>query len=140
MSVTKLQGAYYVATGLWSLVHYRSFEAFTGRKRDPWLVRTVGLLAVVVGAGLIRHPGSRLARELADSSGAAFAIGDFLAVRSGQRRVYLADAAFECLLIGARYVGTGRPFTNLTTTRGSARPWRRRQDATASEPSRRRRR
>jgi hypothetical protein len=106
--LTRLQGAYYLLTGLWSLLHYRSFEVVSGRKREPWLVRTVGLLAVAVGIGLVRNAGSRAGREFADSSAASFAIADLLAVRSGQSRIYLADAAVECLLIAGRRIGIGR--------------------------------
>ena len=105
MLITRLQGAYYVATGLWSLVHYRSFEAISGRKREPWLVRTVGLLVVANGIWLVRHAGSRATRELADAAAASLAVADVLAVRSGQRWVYLGDAAVECLLIVARRAG-----------------------------------
>lgn len=102
MSVTRVQGAYYVVTGLWSLLHYRSFEAVSGRKRDQWLVRTVGMLAVAIGVGLTRHADSRSGRDFADGSAVAFAFADLLAVRAGQRRVYLADAVVECLLIASR--------------------------------------
>jgi hypothetical protein len=42
------QAAYYLATGLWPLVHLPSFEAVTGPKTDDWLVHMVGLLAAVV--------------------------------------------------------------------------------------------
>ena len=38
------QGVYWAPFGLWPLVDMRSFEAVTGRKRDRWLVNTVGLL------------------------------------------------------------------------------------------------
>ena len=47
-----LQAAYYVSTGLWSLVHRRSFERITGPKQEYWLVRTVGALAVAIGAAM----------------------------------------------------------------------------------------
>ena len=105
MSVTRLQGLYYAVTGLWSLAHYRSFQAVTGRKNDQWLVRTVGLLTSAIGIALARHDGSRAGRELADASALAFVIGDLFAVRSGQRRIYLVDAMVECLLIARRHVG-----------------------------------
>jgi hypothetical protein len=101
--LTRLQGAYYIATGAWSIVHYRSFEALTGRKSEPWLVRTVGMLAVVIGIGLLRHSKERATGELADASAAAFGIADLLAVRAGQRWVYLADAVLESLLIVVRH-------------------------------------
>jgi hypothetical protein len=48
--VTHMQGAYYLVSGLWPLLHFTSFEAFTGRKRDRWLVRTVGLLTCGIGS------------------------------------------------------------------------------------------
>ena len=36
------QGAFYLAAGLWPIVHRSSFERATGPKTDFWLVRTVG--------------------------------------------------------------------------------------------------
>jgi len=47
------QGAYYLVFGAWSLVHIDSFQKVTGRKTDLWLVKTVGLLLVAIGGGLI---------------------------------------------------------------------------------------
>ena len=46
------QAAYYVLTGIWPLLARRSLEAVTGRKRDSWLVQTVGGLVAVTGAAL----------------------------------------------------------------------------------------
>lgn len=100
---TRLQGAYYVATGAWSLAHYPSFELVSGSKRDRWLVQSVGLLTVATGIGLLRHGDSTVADDLADASAAAFAVADVLAVRSGQRWVYLLDAVLECLFIATRH-------------------------------------
>jgi uncharacterized membrane protein HdeD (DUF308 family) len=100
-SITRLQGAYFVVTGLWSLAHYRSFEALTGRKTDRWLVRTVGLLVVVIGAVLLRHPRSAAAREIGELSSAAFVVGDVLAVAAGQSWIYIADAVVEVGLVAA---------------------------------------
>ena len=37
-----IQAAYYTLTGIWPIVHRRSFEAVTGRKTDYWLVQMVG--------------------------------------------------------------------------------------------------
>jgi hypothetical protein len=48
--ILRIQGGCYAATGTLPLVHLRSFEAVTGPKRDHWLVRTVGLMAAVMGA------------------------------------------------------------------------------------------
>src|SRR3712207_1603159 len=48
------QGLFYLITGVWPLVHMRSFEAITGPKTDRWLVQTAGLLISVIGAVLLR--------------------------------------------------------------------------------------
>lgn len=47
------QGAYYVVSGAWALIHIDSFQKVTGPKTDLWLVKTVGLLLVAIGGGLI---------------------------------------------------------------------------------------
>jgi uncharacterized membrane protein HdeD (DUF308 family) len=99
-AVTRLQGMYYLLTGLFPFVHFGAFEALTGRKRDRWLVRTVGLLAAVIGLALVRRPSQ--GGELADLSAGAFAVADMLAVRAGQLPTYLADAAVEGAFVAAR--------------------------------------
>ena len=43
---------YYLLTGLWPLVHIRSFLAVTGPKTDLWLVRTVGVLVSAIGLAI----------------------------------------------------------------------------------------
>ncbi len=48
-----LQGIFYLITGLWPLLHMPSFLAVTGPKVDLWLVKTVGVLIVVIGAVLL---------------------------------------------------------------------------------------
>ena len=47
------QGAYYAVTGLWPLIHMRSFEAISGPKRDQWLVKTIGLLLTAFSSVLL---------------------------------------------------------------------------------------
>jgi hypothetical protein len=95
-----LQAAYYLATGIWPLLHRRSFEAVTGPKVDFWLVRTVGLTVTAVGAGLalsVRR--GRLSDEMRAT--AALAAAGLAAVdvayvlRRRISRIYLADAAAE---------------------------------------------
>ncbi|HET9287503.1 MAG TPA: hypothetical protein VFO26_08100 [Gaiella sp.] len=99
-----LQGAYYVATGAWAIVHRRSFEAVTGRKTDYWLVRTVGLLAAAIGASLLvaatrEERPSPEAVALAGGSAASFALVDVVYVwRRRISPIYLADAALHALL------------------------------------------
>lgn len=100
------QGAYYAAGGLWPILHLRSFEAVTGRKRDHWLVRTVGGLITAVGAALIvegLEPQDRApARVLGVAS--ALALGGaaaYYALRGRISKVYLADAAVEAAIAAA---------------------------------------
>ena len=47
------QGSYFLLTGVWPLLHMRSFLAVTGPKTDLWLVETVGVLVAAIGAGLL---------------------------------------------------------------------------------------
>jgi hypothetical protein len=54
------QAAWYLLSGAVSLVSRDLFEAVTGPKADYWLVRMVGLLAVVIG--LTIGIGARAAR------------------------------------------------------------------------------
>lgn len=48
-----IQGVYYSATGIWPIIHIQSFMGITGPKTDLWLVRTVGMLVLCIGIGLI---------------------------------------------------------------------------------------
>lgn len=101
------QGAYYLVTGLWPLLHLPSFEAVTGPKTDDWLVRMVGCLAAVIGAALavaaLRPRGNASETTLlAGGSAGAFALIDVWYVAVGRiAPVYLADAVLEMgFLIG----------------------------------------
>jgi hypothetical protein len=95
------QGAFYVATGVWPLVHEASFEAVTGPKRERWLVKTVGVLVAAIGATLAAAGARRaLTAELVLLGGASAAgLAAIEAWYAGPRRriapVYLADAALE---------------------------------------------
>ena len=41
-------GAFYLATGLWPILHLRSFEAVTGPKLEGWLIKTAGTLITAI--------------------------------------------------------------------------------------------
>jgi hypothetical protein len=69
------QGAYYLITGAWPLMSMRTFESVTGRKKDRWLAKTVGVLVGVVGAALILAARHRKLSEEAQLLGAASAAG-----------------------------------------------------------------
>jgi hypothetical protein len=97
------QGAFYVATGVWPIVHLRSFEAVTGPKLEGWLVKTVGALIAVVGgtllaAGLRRRVNPELAL-LATGSAASLAAVDLIYSPQRISPVYLLDAVAEGALL-----------------------------------------
>ena len=102
--------AYLVATGVWPILHRRSFEAVSGRKRDYWLVRTVGGLATVIGLtlgdALVRGRRTREARVLAVGSSVVFAAADAHAARAVSP-TYLLDLVVQPLFAAA-WVRRGR--------------------------------
>jgi hypothetical protein len=102
-SVLRLQGAYYVATGVWPLLSMRLFEAVTGRKTDRWLVQTVGLLVICIGTSIAletrRERTSPAILALAISS--ALSLAAIEIVHTARRRIspiYLLDAFLEVAL------------------------------------------
>ncbi len=99
-------GAFFVATGLWPIVHMRSFEAVTGPKLERWLVKTMGGLIAAIGAavaaGALERPMAKSTRALAVTSAAVLAASDVIYV--SRRRIspiYLADAVVEIALATA---------------------------------------
>src|SRR5687768_7377777 len=98
------QGLYFAVTGLWPLLHMRSFEAVTGRKTDKWLVKTVGILVAVIG-GTVASAASRrqMTAEtigLAIGAAAGLAAIDILYVcKRTIAPIYLADALIEAAFI-----------------------------------------
>jgi hypothetical protein len=110
LSVT--QGVFYVATGLWPIVHLRSFEAVTGPKLEGWLVKTVGALIAVVGgtlvaAGLRRRVSPEL-MQLAAGSAASLAAVDVIYSPQRISPVYLLDALVEGALVTGWCVAAAR--------------------------------
>jgi hypothetical protein len=103
--LSRAQGAFFVATGLWPVVHMRSFEAVTGPKRDRWLVRTVGLLLSCVGAALVSASRSGITRPLvivgAATPAVLAAVDVWYVAKRRISKVYLLDAAVELGLAGA---------------------------------------
>jgi hypothetical protein len=105
-SVAATQGAYFAATGLWSLVDASSFQRVTGPKHDVWLVKTVGALVTVVGAVLCAAAARRrvVPEAAALGIGCSVALGLVDVVYAGRGRIapiYLLDAAAEAVLAGA---------------------------------------
>ena len=96
------QAVYYIAGGLWPLVHMRSFVALTGPKRDTWLVQTMGALLATTGVTMLRPAagGERRATErFAVVSALTLAAADvWFVARRRISRIYLGDAAVEVAL------------------------------------------
>ena len=99
------QGGYYVLAGLWALVSIRTFQIVTGPKIDLWLVRTVAVLTLVIGAAvLLAWRRNRLLPETAVVAiGAAlgYAVIDVVYALGGRiSPVYLLDAVLELAFAG----------------------------------------
>lgn len=94
------QGVFYVATGLWPIIHLRSFERAVGVQPHPSYAKIMGGVAAGIGAALIvgslESRPSKALRWLGIGSAIAFGLADLLfAARGRGRKVYLADAAAE---------------------------------------------
>jgi hypothetical protein len=103
-----IQAVYFLITGVWPIVHLRSFMAVTGPKVDYWLVKTVGVLvaviALVMGMAAVRGEG-RISVEiftLAVAGAAALGAVDVIyVVKRVIPKIYLVDAVAEAILIAA---------------------------------------
>ena len=104
LTLCLVQGIYYTLTGVWPLVHVRSFLAVTGPKTDLWLVKTVGVLVAVIGVVIaLAWWRGRVTDEVAllavGSAAGLMAIDVVYVVKRVIPPIYLADAAAEALLI-----------------------------------------
>jgi hypothetical protein len=100
------QGGFYLAAGMWPLLHRSSFERVTGPKTDFWLARTVGALLAVMGAAMLigaaRDEATAETRTLALGTAGAVTAIDAVYVKRGRiAPIYLLDAATQVGLIGA---------------------------------------
>jgi hypothetical protein len=96
-SLAATQSAYYLVTGAMPFVSMRAFEAVTGPKRDHWLVRTVGLLALGFGGVLARDAARRRPDPIVGIAGAVpFAAASLWYGGTGRiSRIYLLDGVLE---------------------------------------------
>jgi hypothetical protein len=102
-TVAVVQGAYYAATGIWPILHLRSFEAVTGPKAEGWLVKTVGGVIGVVGAtllaaGLRKRVTPEVALLGAGSAAVLGAVDVWYAARGRISPVYLLDALPQAVI------------------------------------------
>jgi hypothetical protein len=108
-SIGWIQGMYFLMTGLWPLISIETFQLVTGRKTDHlvtgresdhWLVNTVGVLVIAIGATLLfaAYRG-RFSPEIV-ILGVMAAVGligidVFYVARGTISPVYLVDAVLE---------------------------------------------
>jgi hypothetical protein len=117
--VASVQAAFYLGTGVWPLLHRRSFERVTGPKADFWLAQTVGLTVTAIGIGLAQAVSRRRGvppelRTVAAASAAGLALVDVSFVSRGRiSKIYLADAAAEVALLAGWLFARDRPDSGL---------------------------
>ena len=110
------QGGYYALSGLWPLLHMRSFVAVTGPTTDLWLVQAFGGLVAAVGAVLLARGLGGKADAATQQFGFATAsalvtIDVWFFLKGAISAVYLIDGAAQLVLAGcwvwllARYRG-----------------------------------
>jgi len=102
------QGVYYLGTGVAPFVSRRAFEAVTGKKKEWWLVETVGVLVTAVGAGVavaVAAARDRVTPEIttiaAGCAGGLAAVDIVYVVRGRISPAYLADAVAQLALLAA---------------------------------------
>lgn len=100
-----MQGLFYLVTGIWPLVHIRSFVWVTGPKTDLWLVKTAGVLITVAGmvlslAAFRRQPAPEIPLLATGSAAGLTGIDLVYVAKKRISPVYLLDALVEVVLIG----------------------------------------
>jgi hypothetical protein len=98
--IALVQGSFFLVTGVWPFIHIESFQWVTGRKTDLWLVKTVGVLLAVIGAGLLLAAMSNQVTSSLGLIGAGSAAG-LIAIelnyvfKGAISRIYLVDSVIE---------------------------------------------
>lgn len=97
-SLSRAQGTFNVVSGLWPVMHMRSFEAVSGPKVDRWLVRTVGGLVAANGLAQLTAGDAeqRLSARIGLGTSAVLAAVDVRYGATGRiSRIYLLDALIQ---------------------------------------------
>jgi hypothetical protein len=127
LGVARAHGAFNVASGLWPLLHMRSFERVLGPKADRWLVQTVAGMLVAIGAAQLSTRSSRdslaQARRVGEGTAATLAAIDLRYAPNGRiSMVYLVDAALEVGWLLAWQLADGRSPRRHRTKPGGPNP------------------
>lgn len=104
-------GVYYIATGLWPILHLPSFVAVTGPKQDTWLVQVFGAFIAAVGfSAILQRNAGPASAGVGLSTALVLAAGDvFFVARRRIRPTYLLDAVVEVALaagLARRLIGS----------------------------------
>jgi hypothetical protein len=99
-----VQAIFFFATGVWPLLHIKSFMKVTGPKNDLWLVKTVGVLVSAIAIGLFISycwENISLGVALIAMLSALFlmAIDLYYTAIGKISRIYLFDAIIEILFV-----------------------------------------
>jgi hypothetical protein len=98
------QAVYYLITGIWPLVHIRSFVKVTGPKTDIWLVKTVGLLITAIALTLLfgalnNETGIALLVLSVTSAFGLLCVDVYYPLRGRISKIYLVDAVVEMVFV-----------------------------------------
>ncbi|HEX5597899.1 MAG TPA: hypothetical protein VFX61_18080 [Micromonosporaceae bacterium] len=96
-----LQGGYYLVTGVWPLLHFRSFTAASGPKPDRFQTQVAGALFAAVGLALLGGERGTRGSRLLSGGVAAAALAMESAYRRYLPRVFALDAALQSMFLAA---------------------------------------
>lgn len=113
VNLARIQGVYFLLSGVWPLADINSFMAVTGPKTDLWLVRTVGVLVASIGVCLLVQQAKRhidwAVIFMCITAGGGMAIIEIVnALTMRVPAIYFADAFLEAIFCTAWLVGSLR--------------------------------
>jgi energy-converting hydrogenase Eha subunit E len=102
--VALVQGCYFLVTGIWPILSIGTFQKVTGPKRDLWLVKTVGVVIIAIGAALLvagwqREVTTAVVVLAVTGAVGLGAIDVIYAAKGVISRIYLLDAILEAALV-----------------------------------------
>ncbi|KQR65319.1 hypothetical protein [Pedobacter sp. Leaf176] len=97
----RLQGVFYLFTGVWPIIHIQSFMWVTGPKIDIWLVKMVGLLSIAISLSILSQPAHKQRSPVLSISTAIsfLAIDVYYTTVGTISKIYLADAVIQLIFI-----------------------------------------